>query len=98
MLLPWYVNGTLDATEAALFEAHLAQCEECRADLAANRALREAYAEAPVTAEPGSAGRSQGRRRSPPPSPRRSSRSRRLRRPPIATTCSAPTPRLSMAT
>ena len=52
MLLPWYVNGTLDATEAALFEAHLAQCEECRADLAANRALREAYAEAPVTAEP----------------------------------------------
>jgi anti-sigma factor RsiW len=37
-LLPWYVNGTLEADEAALVEAHLAECAECRADLAAEQA------------------------------------------------------------
>jgi hypothetical protein len=48
MLLPWRVNGTLEPGEEALLEAHLAECEECRRDLAANRALRELYAAAPV--------------------------------------------------
>ena len=32
ILLPWYVNGTLDAEEKARFEAHLAQCPRCQAD------------------------------------------------------------------
>jgi anti-sigma factor RsiW len=30
-MIPWHVNGTLDADEAARVEAHLAQCEQCRA-------------------------------------------------------------------
>src|SRR6478735_3058153 len=39
LLIPWRVNGTLDLTEAALFEAHLDECAECQADLAAETAL-----------------------------------------------------------
>ncbi len=52
MLLPWRVNGTLDPGEEALFEAHLAECAECRADLAANLALRERFADMPLEFEP----------------------------------------------
>ncbi|HEU4649838.1 MAG TPA: zf-HC2 domain-containing protein [Croceibacterium sp.] len=52
MLLPWFVNGTLEADEAALVEAHLDACDECRADLAANRALREVYAASSAGAKP----------------------------------------------
>lgn len=52
MLLPWYVNGTLEPGDAALFEAHLGACDECRADLAANRALRELYAGTPMPGKP----------------------------------------------
>jgi anti-sigma factor RsiW len=38
-LLPWYLNGTLDETDAALVEAHLADCGECRAELDGEVAL-----------------------------------------------------------
>jgi len=51
MLLPWYLNGTLEPGEAAVFEAHLAECDGCRADLAADRALRMLYAETPVAGQ-----------------------------------------------
>jgi anti-sigma factor RsiW len=51
MLLPWHVNGTLEPGETALVEAHLAECAECRMEVAANRALRELYAATPVPAE-----------------------------------------------
>lgn len=50
MLLPWYANGTLEPGESAVLEAHLAECDECRAELAADRALRELYA---ATSAPG---------------------------------------------
>jgi len=52
MLLPWRVNGTLEPGEDAWLDAHLAECAECRHDLAANRALRELYAETPVASQP----------------------------------------------
>ena len=48
LLLPWRANGTLDAQDAALVEAHLAECEECRTELASELALRDRYAAAPV--------------------------------------------------
>lgn len=38
-LLPWHVNGTLDAAETALVETHLEECADCRAELEAELAL-----------------------------------------------------------
>jgi hypothetical protein len=52
LLLPWHANGTLEPDDNALVEAHLAECEECRRNLAENRMLRELYAAMPVTAQP----------------------------------------------
>jgi predicted anti-sigma-YlaC factor YlaD len=52
-LLPWYVNGTLEADESALVDAHLAECGECRADLELERALGRQVASLPVDAERG---------------------------------------------
>jgi len=43
-LLPWFINGTLNADELRRVEAHLAQCAECRHDLAAERRLAAAIA------------------------------------------------------
>lgn len=47
LLLPWYVNRTLEGAESALLEAHLAECAECRADLAAERLLSAELATMP---------------------------------------------------
>ena len=33
VLLPWFVNGTLDDEERALVEQHLGQCERCRREV-----------------------------------------------------------------
>ena len=38
-LLPWYVSGTLDTAEAAMVEAHLIECAECRGELEFERAM-----------------------------------------------------------
>lgn len=40
-LLPWYFNGTLDAEEAAAFDAHLHGCDACRRELELLGSLRE---------------------------------------------------------
>lgn len=50
-LLPWFVNGTLEADEAERVEAHLAGCAECRGELAAERQLAEGIANLPVDVE-----------------------------------------------
>lgn len=52
MLLPWRVSGKLEPGEAALFDAHAEQCEECRADLAVNLELRELYTSMPADVPP----------------------------------------------
>jgi hypothetical protein len=41
-LIPWYVNGTLQAAEAAKLDAHLDGCAECRRDYQAQVRLFEA--------------------------------------------------------
>jgi hypothetical protein len=48
--LPWYAADELDAPERERFEAHLALCPECQADLALERRLRAACATAPLDA------------------------------------------------
>jgi hypothetical protein len=52
-LLPWYANSTLDAREAQAVEAHLADCEECRADLEQERALVQKITEPPADVDRG---------------------------------------------
>jgi hypothetical protein len=42
-LLPWYVNGTLDAHERRIVDEHLLVCAECRADLESERQLANAF-------------------------------------------------------
>ena len=39
LLLPWYVNGTLEAAERAALDDHLAGCPRCRAELAREEGL-----------------------------------------------------------
>lgn len=48
MLMPWRINGTLDEAEAALFDAHIAECAECRADLASEAALSAGLVSMPM--------------------------------------------------
>jgi len=56
-LLPWLDGGGLDATESARVQAHLNQCERCRADVAWQRSMRECWqgaaSAATLAAEPG---------------------------------------------
>lgn len=52
-LLPWYINGTLGENEVATVEAHLAECAECRSDLAAEQTLGTDIASVPMDVEKG---------------------------------------------
>jgi anti-sigma factor RsiW len=52
-LLPWYVNGTLDAAEREAVDAHLAQCEECTGDVRREQALATQIAELGIDTDHG---------------------------------------------
>jgi anti-sigma factor RsiW len=47
-LLPWMVNGRIEATEARWLAGHLEHCEACRTELAAQRRIREALTREPT--------------------------------------------------
>lgn len=47
-LLPWYVNGTLEAGEQAKVKTHVEQCPACRRELALLRVLAARIVAAPV--------------------------------------------------
>lgn len=51
-LLPWYVNGTLDAEARVVIEAHLRDCAVCRRQVAGLRALVDALVARPLEAIP----------------------------------------------
>lgn len=46
-LLPWGVTGRLQVDEASRFEAHVAACLQCQADVAAERSIRDAIRRSP---------------------------------------------------
>lgn len=52
-LLPWHVNGTLSDEETARVEAHLAECDDCRHDLARERELAREVALLPLDVDEG---------------------------------------------
>jgi hypothetical protein len=51
LLLPWHLNGTLDADETALVQAHLGECADCRRDAEAERELFQQVATLSIDAE-----------------------------------------------
>jgi anti-sigma factor RsiW len=52
LLLPWFVNGTLDAAEAADVRAHLEQCPHCRTEVEALQGFQATYAESEPAPDP----------------------------------------------
>lgn len=52
-LLPWYVNGSLAPAETSAVEKHLAECDECRADLEHERVLSREASGLPLDVEHG---------------------------------------------
>lgn len=50
-LMPWYVTGQLDPEDRLQVEAHLAECEECRVELALERKLGTEIARLPIGAD-----------------------------------------------
>jgi anti-sigma factor RsiW len=49
-LIPWYVTGQLDPDDRLQVEVHLAECEECRAELTLERKLGTEIARLPIDA------------------------------------------------
>jgi hypothetical protein len=47
-LLPWMVNGRIESHDMSWLDSHLAHCADCRAELAAQRRLRDAIAREPT--------------------------------------------------
>jgi hypothetical protein len=47
-LMPWMVNGRIEATEARWLSEHLGHCADCRSELAAQRRIRDALTREPT--------------------------------------------------
>src|ERR1700688_1247921 len=47
-MLTWKINGRLAGADADWLEAHLEACADCRRELAAQRAIRDAIAREPT--------------------------------------------------
>jgi anti-sigma factor RsiW len=70
-LLAGYVDGTASPQDLAAAEAHLATCEECRAEVALARRARAALRQLPRLGSPGLAGLGLAGLRTPPSRPTR---------------------------
>jgi len=53
LLLPWYVTGQIEPGDRLLVDAHLADCAECRDELAAERRLHGAVVDLPAPSAAG---------------------------------------------
>ncbi|MGN8001348.1 anti-sigma factor family protein [Sphingomonas sp. 22176] len=53
LLLPWYVTGEIEPGDRLLVDAHLADCADCRDELAAERRLHGAVADLPAPSAAG---------------------------------------------
>src|SRR5256886_13037108 len=49
VLLPWFVNGTLDKDELAFVEQHLSECVRCQREVQWLRELRAAWLDGEAT-------------------------------------------------
>lgn len=47
-LIPWFINGSAPESSAASLEHHLQECPECRAEVAAQRAILQAMKTRPL--------------------------------------------------
>jgi Putative zinc-finger len=54
-LLPWFVNGTLDADDLASVEQHLGECTRCQHEVDSLRELKAAYVSSEISPDPASA-------------------------------------------
>ncbi len=48
VLIPWYLNDTLDGTTRSRLDRHLATCPRCRSDVAFERAVQDSVAAQPA--------------------------------------------------
>jgi len=47
--IPWYLNGTLSDSDAALVKAHIERCTDCRADIQLHSSMQAAVLDREVT-------------------------------------------------
>ena len=47
--IPWYLNGTLSDSDAALLKAHIESCADCRADVELHASMQAAVLDRDVT-------------------------------------------------
>lgn len=81
LLLPWYVNGSLDGYEHTRVRRHLGHCLTCRRELASLRSMASAVAAAPVIDFSSQAAHARFMSRLPPRNPQAASPAAPFKRP-----------------